>query len=99
MRVTGVPEAAQHAAQEGVPAVSDDPGVRRLADRLTRLGLSTPAIVVLELLRPVGFLCGQALWVLEPIMSPVTGEAHRRLARSLEDGRAVDRLLSALEGR
>jgi len=77
----------------------EDPGARRLADRLARLGLSAPAIVLLEVMRPVGFLCGQALWVLEPVMGPITGEAHRRLARSLEDGVAIDRLLSALEAR
>jgi len=34
--------------------------------------------------------------VLEPLLSPVTGGAHRRLARFLEDGGQIDQLLSTL---
>lgn len=80
------------------PASGDrEDGVCRLADALIRRGLSAPAIVLLELLRPMGFLCGQALCILEPILTPVTGGAHRRLARFIEDGDAIDRLLSTLE--
>lgn len=71
--------------------------VRRVADALAGRGLAAPAIVLLELLRPMGFLCGQALWVLEPVLSPVAGGATRRLARFLEDGGNVDRLLATLE--
>ena len=67
--------------------------VQRIAAALTRRGLAAPAIILLELLRPMGFLCGQALWVLEPILTPVIGGAHHRLARFLEDGDAIERLL------
>lgn len=73
--------------------------VQRVADALARRGLSVPAIVLLELLRPMGFLCGQALWVLEPILAPVTGGAHRRLAHLMQDRDTIDRLLTALEER
>jgi len=80
------------------PADSSE-AIRRVADALARHGLTIPAIVLLEMLRPMGFLCGQLLWVLDPALSPVAGGAHRRLARFLEDGGNIDRLLSALEER
>ncbi len=86
------------ARPSATPDDSSD-AIRRVADALARRGLSAPAIVLLELLRPMGFLCGQALWVLEPILTPVTGGAHRRLARFFEDGDAIDHLLSTLEER
>lgn len=73
--------------------------VERVAAALARRGLAAPAIVLLELLRPMGFLCGQALWIMEPILSPLTREGHRRLARWVADGDAIDRLLSTLEER
>jgi len=92
------PPEADTPSTRPTPAGEPD-AVRRVADAVARRGLSVPAIVLLELLRPMGFLCGQALWVLEPILTPVTGGAHRRLARFLEDGDTIDRLLSTLEER
>lgn len=91
-------DAAPSGAARAASAGTSD-AVHRVADALARRGLSAPAIVLLELLRPMGFLCGQALCVMEPILSPMTGGAHRRLARFLEDGDSIERLLSALEER
>ena len=90
--------AARPSVTPDAPDDSSDT-IRRVADALACRGLSTPAIVLLELLRPMGFLCGQALWVLEPILSPAIGGAHRRLAHFFEDGATIDRLLSTLEER
>jgi len=88
------PSDAPQAASTATPDA-----VHRIADALARRGLSVPAIVLLEMLRPMGFLCGQALCVMEPILSPMAGGAHRRLARFLEGGDGIERLLSALEER
>lgn len=101
MRDTASRGAAPEVSVGGAhPLPADDPdAIRRVADALTRRGLTAPAIVLLELLRPMGFLCGQALWILEPVLYPITGGAHRRLAHFFEDGGNIDRLLSTLEER
>ena len=88
-----------HSGGTAVTSGDSPEAVGHVAEALARHGLTVPAIVLLELLRPLGFLCGQALWVLEPLLSPVTGGAHRRLARFLEDGGQIDQLLSTLEQR
>jgi hypothetical protein len=85
--------------RSGATPTDGSDAVRRVADALARRGLTVPAIVLLEMLRPMGFLCGQLLWVLDPALSPVTGAAHRRLAHFFEDSGNIDRLLSALEER
>ena len=66
---------------------------------LTERGLATPAILLLELLKPLSFLGSQLLIVADPLLEALVGNAGRRYARLLEDRRNVDRLLQALEAR
>lgn len=66
---------------------------------LTERGLATPAILLLELLKPLSFVGSQLLVAADPLLEAFVGNAGRRYARLLEDRRNIDRLLQALETR
>ena len=71
--------------------------VQTLAGRIAQRGLTIPAIVGLELLKPFCFVGSQILLVLEPLLDPWMGKSGRDYARLLEDRANVERLLEALE--
>lgn len=84
------------AIADGENAPEPDAGLDGLASDLAQRGLTTPAIVLLELLKPVSFL-GSQLWVvLEPVLGPLWGNAGQRYARLLEDRRNIQRLQNLL---
>ena len=70
--------------------------VERLADAVVGQGLVTPAILVLELLKPFSFLGSQFLLLLQPLLGPLSQEAGR-YAALLENRENVDRLLQRLD--
>jgi hypothetical protein len=60
--------------------------------------MATPAVLFIELNRPLSFLAGQAAHVLFPFLAPVLGaRLSRQVAELLEDPANVDRLLERLE--
>jgi hypothetical protein len=68
--------------------------IARLADWIARQGLVTPAVFLFETNKPFGFLGGQALWMLQPLLGPILG--HDRIAafaQLLADPASVDPLL------
>ena len=71
--------------------------IHALASSIIRRGLATPAIVLLELLRPLSFIGSQILLVAEPILSPIFGDVGQRYAGLLEDRQNIARLLEVLE--
>jgi hypothetical protein len=71
--------------------------LHKLALVITQRGLVTPAIILLEVLKPLGFICGQVWLLVDPFLSTWTGNAGRDYAPLLEDRRNVERLLEALE--
>jgi hypothetical protein len=73
--------------------------LHRLALIITQKGLVTPAILVLEMLKPLGFACSQAWLLVDPLLSSLTGDVCRRYVPLLEDRRNLERLLEALEAR
>jgi len=56
-------------------------------------GLSAPAIVLLELIKPFGFISSQMLLVADPLI----GEVGRHYAWLLEDRQHIEQLLELLE--
>jgi hypothetical protein len=72
-----------------------------LADRLARRGLATPAILLLEASRPLGFVASQVLHFFRPLAGALVGDAraYDRLARLLERRGAVELLVRRLETR
>jgi len=72
--------------------------LQTIASSIGQRGLVTPAVVLLEMVKPVSFLCSQALLLVDPVLSPLTGGVGRRCSWLLEDRRRIDGLLEALTG-
>ena len=70
--------------------------VEDLADAVVARGLVTPAILVLELIKPISFLGSQFLLLLQPLLGPWSQETEC-YARLLEDRESVGRLLRRLD--
>ncbi|MCB9421040.1 MAG: hypothetical protein H6667_14655 [Ardenticatenaceae bacterium] len=70
----------------------------RLAEIVRRYGLRDPALMVLEAGRPLAFLGGQLLWLLQPALSLlVPGKQVAALAQVLEKPETVSALVARLE--
>ena len=69
-----------------------------LARRAARLGMTQPAILFLEMHKPLAFLGAQLLWVAQPFLAGWwQADQVRDVARLLEDRAAVDALIERLE--
>jgi len=79
------------------PEPTESAWMQDLVSSLVGRGLTVPAIVLLEICRPVAFIGSQLLLLLDPLVSPWGGTFARRYARLLEDPQQLDRLLELLE--
>jgi len=74
-----------------------------LAAAITTAGMAGPASVALRIMRPVSWIGGQLLWVLEPLLGTLGMRRTRNplslpgLATLLEREEAVDDLISRLD--
>ncbi len=69
-------------------------GLRRLSDS----GWAAPALLLLEMHRPLSFLASQFLLVAGPLLSPLVGrDTVTSYVSLLEDRDSVGRLISRLE--
>lgn len=89
-------------AVETAEAVEPTDEQRAIIDRvcraIVRRRLTTPAILYLEMSRPLGFLTAQAIHFFSPIIGALTdAQGHRHFAAFLEQRGAVDYLLERLE--
>lgn len=72
--------------------------VDSLAREVARRRLATPALMVLEVLRPLNFLTAQTMHFFTPLLSLVTdARGHRELAAFLEQRGAVDYIAERLD--
>ena len=71
----------------------------RFAEEVVARGMETPAILLLETLRPLGFLSSQVVLAASPFLKTVVGgDQLDELAAALEDRETVGRLLDHIEG-
>ena len=91
------------AAQPGLSDDRRDELIELLACRIERMGLTSPAILMLEAHKPLTFLGSQLLLVLQPILSiivggsTIDGSASREYVALLEDRANVEQLIRRLE--
>ena len=72
--------------------------LEQVADFIHRYGLRGPVLMALAAGRPLTFLGGQLLWLLQPALSLlVPGKQVTRLANVLEKPETVSALVSRLE--
>lgn len=68
--------------------------VDRLCREVVRRGMATPALVALEMSRPLNFVTAQAIHFFDPLVAAVTdADGHREFARFLEQRGSVDHLV------
>ena len=73
------------------------------ADAITKAGMAGPASLGLQIARPLAWVGGQMLWVLEPFIETLSGRSSRNrlsvrnLAKFLEGEGNIDRLAERLD--
>ncbi|MBM3187624.1 MAG: hypothetical protein FJZ90_02760 [Chloroflexi bacterium] len=73
--------------------------VMNLAEWIARRGMTAPVTLLLELLRPLGFVGSQCYLLAEPLLGARTRERVRPYAALFEDTACVEHLLEALQNR
>ncbi|RLC64275.1 MAG: hypothetical protein DRI80_01815 [Chloroflexota bacterium] len=72
--------------------------IRRLANKVRSRGLAAPAILFLELYRPLSYIGSQCMFLAQPLLDCfVDGASIGQLAELLDDGDAVEHLVRCLE--
>ncbi len=72
--------------------------LERIAQGVVRRGMSAPAVLFLELNKPLAFVASQSLLVLTPFLAPFVGiENVHRVSRLLEKRENVERLVERIE--
>ena len=70
----------------------------QLADAVHRYGLRAPALITLEAGRPLSFLFGQFLWIIQPVLGLFfTRDSINELAILFEDPASMELLIDKLE--
>jgi hypothetical protein len=72
--------------------------IEQLARKIVSRGLETPAILFLEMHKPVAFVAGQSLLVAGPFLAPLFGiEGVNKYSRLLGDRENVELLIRRIE--
>lgn len=72
--------------------------LEQAANVLGEWGLRLPALIALEVGRPLAFFGGQLIWVAQPALSLILpAQVVRQAARLLEEPAAIDALIARLE--
>jgi hypothetical protein len=80
------------------PTDEQRPIVERLCQEVVRRRLTVPALMFLEMSRPLGYLAAQTIHFFTPLISAVTdAQSHKHLAAFLEHRQSVEYLCRRIE--
>jgi len=72
--------------------------LQKVADGIVRRGMETPAILFLEMNKPLSFFAGQGLIVMSPFVAPFVGFENLQIAtKVLDDRDNIERLIRRIE--
>lgn len=72
--------------------------VDKVCREIVRRGMATPALVFLEIFRPLNYLGSQVMHFFQPIMTVILdGEGYRHMSEFLENRQSVDYLRRHIE--
>jgi hypothetical protein len=72
--------------------------IEKAADQIRKRGLTVPAILTLEMHKPLAYIGGQAAVAFAPFIAPITGyERYHDYTRLLSKRENVERLIRTLE--
>lgn len=78
--------------------VKDEVFIAHVADFLCRYGLRQSVLVGLEAGRPLTFIAGQLLWVLQPVLGLMLARGEvSKVAHLMEDPIAIEHLIDLLD--
>jgi hypothetical protein len=76
----------------------EDAFIERIANHVVRRRLEAPAVLFLEMHRPISFIASQGLFFCAPFLGLfVSPEGIERFARLLDTPQGVDRLIERIE--
>ncbi len=85
-------------ASSGDGKLTDDEFILKMAERVVGTGMSVPAVLFLEMGKPLSYISSQAMVFFAPIATALfPGDGYNRLSRLLEDRENVDRLMRKIE--
>lgn len=80
------------------PTDEQRPVVERLCREVVRRRLTVPALMALEMSRPLGYLAAQTIHFFTPLIASVTdAQGHKHLAAFLERRQSVEYLCRRIE--
>ncbi|HSV75047.1 MAG TPA: hypothetical protein VLH79_14900 [Chthonomonadales bacterium] len=87
-----------HDWPDDLPDAERDELVDTIARHVVSRGLETPAVLLLEMHRPISFMASQGLVVLTPLLGPLIGlGTMQRGSLLLEKRENVERLIERIE--
>ncbi len=93
-----VPTTNEHETEDGLSPEEREKLIDELAQRIVNRGMETPAIMFLEMHKPVAFLASQTMLVASPVLAPVFGfEGVERYSRLFSTQENVERLIQRIE--
>lgn len=88
------------ATAEASPDPEREQFLEKLAGSICDRGMATPAMFLLESVKPLNFIGSQVLYALGPVASLVIEPSKiEKMAEALEDRTTIDRLLDKIEAR
>ncbi|MHB0913371.1 MAG: hypothetical protein ACYC2Y_07990 [Armatimonadota bacterium] len=72
--------------------------VDELARKIVNRRMETPAVLFLEMNKPLAFLAGQSIFVASPLLSPLFGpQGVRKYAQLFSEENSIERLIRRIE--
>lgn len=72
--------------------------IERAAEEIVKRGLAAPALLFIEMAKPINFLGSQLLVAVDPFISSILSSGdYRKFSILMEDDENVERLLQAIE--
>ncbi len=91
-------ERTSHWEKDELNEEERDAILERIAQGIVRRGMAAPAVLFLELNKPLSFVASQSLIVLTPFLAPFVGiDNVHRYSRLLEKRENVERLIERIE--
>ncbi len=91
-------ERTSHWEEDELNEEERDAILERIAQGIVRRGMAAPAVLFLELNKPLSFVASQSLIVLTPFLAPFVGiDNVHRYSRLLEKRENVERLIERIE--
>ena len=81
-----------------LPDAERDELIEALAQKVDKRGLHTPAILLLEMHKPIAFIAGQSLVLGSGFLGPLFGPKNvQKYSKLLEDRANIERLVQRIE--